>query len=170
MLHGQALFAMAHDRSRPFVVAAGDRSVTALGTRFEVRAEPRLLQVTLVEGSVAVRTGGPPNILTPGQRLTLTGNGRPVVAAVDVEAVGDRQRGIVTFRDTPLAEAAAELNRYAARPLEVRDPRVAHYRVSGSFHTDDAGRFARTVADFYPVRVVDTGTGKLQLVAAGPQR
>ncbi|QXQ06824.1 FecR domain-containing protein [Sphingosinicellaceae bacterium] len=165
LLHGQAVFAVAHDASRPFIVAVGERSVTALGTRFEVRADPGLMRVVLVEGSVAVRTGGPPIFLVPGQQLVARGDSPPVVSAADVSAVGDWQRGVVTFHDTPLSAAAAELNRYAATPLRVRDPKVAGYRVSGSFRTDDAARFARTVAEIYPVRVVAVGTD-LEIVAA----
>ena len=34
---GRALFDVAHDAGRPFVVEAGARQVTALGTRFDVR-------------------------------------------------------------------------------------------------------------------------------------
>ncbi|MEG1029854.1 MAG: FecR domain-containing protein, partial [Brevundimonas sp.] len=36
---GQAFFTVAHDASRPFVVAAGDARVTALGTVFDVRRD-----------------------------------------------------------------------------------------------------------------------------------
>ena len=36
---GQALFTVAPDRSRPFVVEAGEASVTAIGTVFDVRRE-----------------------------------------------------------------------------------------------------------------------------------
>ncbi len=166
LLHGQAVFAVAHDRARPFIVAVADRSVTALGTRFEVRADPGLMRVVLVEGSVAVRTGGPPIFLLPGQQLVARGDRAPVVSAADVGAVGDWQRGIVSFHDMPLSVAATEFNRYAVTPLVVRDPKIAGYRVSGSFHTDDAARFARTVAEIYPVRVVTTGKDHLEIVAA----
>ncbi len=166
LVRGQALFAVAHDRSRPFVVAVGDRSVTALGTHFEVRAAPGLMRVVLVEGSVAVRTGGPPVFLVPGQQLVQRGDALPVVSAADTSAVGDWQRGFVSFRGTPLGAAAEELNRYAAKPLVIRDPRVAAYRISGSFHTDDAARFARTVTELYPVRVVSTDGDRIELVAA----
>lgn len=166
LVRGQAMFVVAHDRSRPFIVAVGDRSVTALGTRFEVRAAPGLMRVVLVEGSVAVRTGGPPVFLTPGQQLLAEGDNPAVVSAADTNAVGDWQRGVVTFRDTPLSAASAEFNRYAAMPLVVDDPRVAAYRVSGSFHTDDAARFARTVAELYPVRVVAVGSERIEIVPA----
>ena len=166
LVRGQAMFAVAPDRSRPFIVAVGARSVTALGTRFEVRAAPALMKVILVEGSVAVRTGGPPVFLSPGQQLIAQGDNPPVVSAADTNAVGDWQRGLITFRNTPLSTAAAELNRYAATPLVIGDPKVAAYRISGSFHTDDAARFARFVAELYPVRVVAVGHERLEIVSS----
>src|SRR3546814_10885657 len=54
--HGEAMFEVAHDAARPFVVATGDGSVTALGTRFQVRNEGAGAIVTLLEGSVEVRS------------------------------------------------------------------------------------------------------------------
>ncbi|QYE33411.1 MULTISPECIES: FecR family protein [Sphingosinicellaceae] len=172
LLRGQAIFAVFHDRTRPFVVAVGQQTVTALGTHFEVRAEPNLMRVVLVEGSVAVRAGRadrPPTILRPGEALTARGDAEPVVARADLDAVGDWQRGIVTFHDTPLSSAAAEIDRYTPVQLVIRDPKVAGYRVSGSFHTDDTARFARTVAELYPVRVIAAGSDRLEIVAAPPK-
>ncbi len=54
---GEALFDVAKDRARPFVVIAGDRKVIAVGTSFEVRREEpagSTFAVTLVEGRVAI--------------------------------------------------------------------------------------------------------------------
>ncbi|UAJ12458.1 FecR family protein [Glacieibacterium megasporae] len=173
LLHGQAAFAVFHDRTRPFVVAVGRQSVTALGTHFEVRAEPGLMRVVLVEGSVAVRAGRtnrPPSILKPGEALTARGDAEPEVTRADVDAVGDWQRGVVTFRDTPLSAAAVELDRYTPVQLVISDPKIAGYRVSGSFHTDDPARFARTLAELYPVRVVAAGSHRLEIVAATPPK
>lgn len=56
LLRGEAYFDVAHDSSRPFVVAAGDNYVIAVGTAFAVRlyeAEDDF-EVTVTEGRVAV--------------------------------------------------------------------------------------------------------------------
>lgn len=55
---GEAYFEVTHDTARPFVVVAGDRQVTALGTAFIVRHEAARTAVTLVEGKVAVSGPG----------------------------------------------------------------------------------------------------------------
>ena len=51
---GEALFDVAKDSARPFIVRAGDREITALGTQFVVRQDEKQTAVTLVEGKVSV--------------------------------------------------------------------------------------------------------------------
>src|SRR5690606_5459811 len=55
LLAGRALFDVAKDPHRPFVVEAGGRTITALGTMFDVDVSPTELRVTLAEGVVAVQ-------------------------------------------------------------------------------------------------------------------
>jgi len=52
---GEALFDVAKDVNRPFIVQVGDRQIRALGTSFVVRRDNEQLAVTLVEGKVSVR-------------------------------------------------------------------------------------------------------------------
>ncbi|HEX6867113.1 MAG TPA: FecR domain-containing protein, partial [Caulobacteraceae bacterium] len=51
---GRAFFRVAHEPTRPFVVLANGRTVTALGTSFEVSVERGKFEVTLVSGKVRV--------------------------------------------------------------------------------------------------------------------
>ena len=51
---GQALFEVAKDADRPFVVTVRNRTITALGTAFDVRLTTHDLAVTLIEGKVEV--------------------------------------------------------------------------------------------------------------------
>ena len=54
LIYGQALFHVAHNPSRPFIVRAADREITALGTQFDVRLDETSVRVTLIEGKVQV--------------------------------------------------------------------------------------------------------------------
>jgi transmembrane sensor len=58
LLNGRAFFDVSSNPRRPFSVAAGDREVLALGTRFDVRLRPGELTVTLVEGRVKISAPG----------------------------------------------------------------------------------------------------------------
>jgi len=54
MLEGQALFRVAKDAQRPFVVSSGPIQVRALGTQFDVYRKTTATRVTVLEGSVLV--------------------------------------------------------------------------------------------------------------------
>ena len=78
LIRGQALFNVARDESRPFVVLAGDQRIVAVGTVFDVRINGSEVAVTLVEGRVDVApiagTGSveppAPIRMRAGERLT----------------------------------------------------------------------------------------------------
>ena len=55
LVSGEAVFDVAHDASRPFVVLAADGVFRALGTRFSVRINPDHVTVTVTEGRVALQ-------------------------------------------------------------------------------------------------------------------
>jgi transmembrane sensor len=89
LVAGQALFRVAKDKTRPFIVTAGDRTVTALGTAFDVRLEAHKVEVTLLEGRVAVRGLGqasnqPTLELKPRQQLVAYDGDPPTIRAVNV--------------------------------------------------------------------------------------
>jgi len=54
LIRGQALFQVAKNPARPFVVTSGDTRVRAVGTQFDVYQKRRGTVVTVVEGKVAV--------------------------------------------------------------------------------------------------------------------
>src|SRR5690606_7675607 len=85
LVEGRAFFRVAKDASRPFVVRARGKTITALGTAFDVSLEAEQVEVTLVEGRVKVEapvavplSAAAPRAalavqsteLTPGARLT----------------------------------------------------------------------------------------------------
>jgi transmembrane sensor len=85
---GEAYFEVARDITRPFIVTAGDRQVTALGTAFVVRHEATRTTVTLVEGKVAV--SGPADGEGPS---ATSGNAVGVSAVRDEQGVGATDLG-----------------------------------------------------------------------------
>ena len=66
LARGEALFDVAKQSARPFVVVIGERKVIAIGTSFLVRREESgapAYAVTLVEGRVAVEPLSGPDVL-----------------------------------------------------------------------------------------------------------
>jgi transmembrane sensor len=61
LLQGQALFHVAKDAARPFIVDIGQTRVRAVGTQFDVYRKTDGTIVTVVEGRVAILKEGPPS-------------------------------------------------------------------------------------------------------------
>jgi transmembrane sensor len=167
LLRGRAFFDVKTNPQRPFSVAAADRLVLALGTRFDVRLRPDELTVTLVEGSVEISAPGMvgSTVLKPGQQF-VEHKGTAVVRSLQSElnTALEWQQGFVTFDNDTLAEAVVEINRYSSQQLVIRDPAVASLRVTGQFRTGDAERFGRTVGEIHPVRLVRRAPNLIELV------
>jgi transmembrane sensor len=180
---GEALFEVAKDAKRRFVVVAAGSEVVAHGTVFSVRliadraAGPEL-DVTLLEGKVTVQAASAagsalapsaPYAMQPGERLRLV-KGADASAGVTqkidrprAEGVAAWRRNEVVFDDVALAEAVAEMSRYDRTPVVVVGlGSAADLRVSGVFRTGDTAAFARAVAALHGL-VVRERDGRLEI-------
>ncbi|KAF1699166.1 histidine kinase [Pseudoxanthomonas jiangsuensis] len=160
LVQGEAIFAVAHDPGRPFEVEAGGRRAIAVGTRYSVRRQADGLRVVVTEGRVRLESaeaGGRPHpaaLLTAGSVATAGRDGLLVraLAAGEAERLLEWRQGFLAFDDAPLAEAAAEFNRFNARRLELADPAVAGLRVGGNFRWDNLDGFVGLLEQGFPVR------------------
>lgn len=171
---GEALFEVAKHHSRPFVVVAGDRQVTALGTSFIVRREEQQLAVTLMEGKVAVspvadevelKPSKTVRTLSPGERLTIAAAHREQIDRPAMDKVTAWQRGQVALDSTPLSDAVAEMNRYSHTRIIIEQPQTARIPVSGIFRAGASADFAQAVGRTYGLRVTE-GPEEIRLVGA----
>ncbi len=166
LTRGEAFFDVAHDAARPFIVVVDGAQVRALGTKFDIRRQPDGVQVTLLQGAVQVTPEddrAAPVVLTPNQQATLTPGGAIRTAATDAARTTSWTTGRLIFRDTPLAAAVAEVNRYSDHKVELADPGLGTQAVSGFFDVGDAESFARGVADFHDLRLTRSPEGAWRL-------
>jgi transmembrane sensor len=162
---GEAFFEVAHDPARPFLVDAGAADVRALGTRFDVRREPGAVQVVLVEGSVRVRRDDSADAWTlkPSQQLTVRKGDGARLAEADAGRATSWTSGRLVFRDTPLGEAVAEVNRYAPRKVVLADPALAAAPVSGVFDTGDTAAFVAAATSLFDLTAEAGADGATRL-------
>jgi transmembrane sensor len=167
---GQAFFKVAKDRRHPFVVTAAGRTVTALGTAFDVRVEGRELKVVLVEGKVRVE-GPPPAPPGNAQHSQRSATGQPagdvqateMLAGSELVAPGNAEwrlvradtvretswvHGQIIFDNEPLGAVVAELNRYSDQKMIIDDPALAARPISGAFKPGDVQGFARSLQSY----------------------
>ena len=159
LVAGQALFKVAKDKTRPFIVTAGDRRVIATGTAFDVRIDRRQVRVALIEGRVRVAHRSAVAELEPGDQLVATIGGAATVGAGDITQLIGWREGRLIFSDTPLAAAVAEMNRYTVRPIRIVDPHIAGVRISGTFRSDDPLGFVAALTDYFPIEAAAGAEG-----------
>ena len=157
VLHdGEALFEVAKDANRPFIVVAGDVEVRAVGTAFVVRLKDACEHVTVSEGAVEVKIGSrPPIRVEAGQRLGVGEGDRLTLRAVDIDAATAWQRGKLIFNRRPLDSVVAELQRYRAGRIVVLGDRLKALEVTGVFDLDDTDRILRTIEETTRARIVN---------------
>lgn len=168
LLKGQALFNVAHDPNRPFEVLADHRRVTAVGTSFDVLLLSGTLRVAMLDGVVRVESErpAPPETLSRGEIMTVRADGGVSVRKGDTARLAEWRDGVVYFENTPLEDAAAEMSRYAERPIVVAGRRARSLKVSGAFRTTDADGFAGTMTDLFPVSIDRSVSGRTTLIDA----
>jgi transmembrane sensor len=167
LAQGQAMFQVQGDAARPFDVLAGPVRITVVGTRFAVRYTPGMagyegVRVAVEEGRVQVAANGAaPVLLTAGQQVVTDAAGTlGPVAAVPPSGIAPWRAHRVSFDDTPLAQALAELGRYGPTGIALQDPQLGALRLTGTFDTRDLGNFVRALPRVLPVRAVACGEGQ----------
>jgi len=141
---GRALFQVAKDPARPFLVEVDNTLVRAVGTAFGVERKDKSIVVTVAEGKVAVVQKVAParpaqeDLLTAGKQLTVERSGTAeTVRDVDTARALAWTQGRLVFDSAPLAEVVREFNRYNHAQLRVEDPDLARRPISGVFQASD---------------------------------
>lgn len=170
LLSGEALFDVAPDPARPFVVTASSASLRAIGTEFNVRIRPELVELTTLSGKVSVRDGQERarHTVTAGKLAAIR---RGVVAESALDRIALAQRtawraSMIDLNGTTLAQAIEEFNRYRSAPLVIGDPRIAAIRVGGRFRTGDAAGFVYALERDFAIRAIEGSDRSLVLLAA----
>jgi transmembrane sensor len=154
---GEAFFDVAKEH-RPFIVAAGDKRVTAVGTMFSVRKDGASVSVVVSEGRVRVDadSSAAGSVVSAGQSAQMRGDQISVdeKPAVEAEQALRWRGGYVVFEQTRLADAVAELNRYNVRKIRIVGPAGMDTRLCGAVRTENIDGFVRVMRD---LAVVDGG-------------
>jgi transmembrane sensor len=187
LVRGEARFQVAKDAHRPFIVATATAAVRAVGTVFNVRAEPLSTQVAVLEGVVDVtvstakeavaaraasdgRSAADPS-RTALERVRLAAGDRAAVTSVGIETgtgppiesvMAWTQRRLV-FRDQPLSAVIHEFNRYRVQPFVLDEPALGALRISGVFDLSDPESLIAYLGTYEAVQVAHQSDGSEHL-------
>lgn len=169
LLQGEALFDVAKDKQRPFIVEAGDTQVRAVGTSFAVTVLPeRPVQVLVREGVVEMKRAD----VVVSEIVRVSANIKAVAphdGPITTTAVSRStlsrdlawQHGYIAFDKQTLQSAAEEFARYSNVHIVV-EPSVSNRTVTGYFASNDPVGFAKNAALLLGLQVeVEEGEVKL---------
>lgn len=168
LTEGEAMFSVEHDTSKPFVVQAGNGSVTVTGTRFDVRRDPTRTLVAVESGTVKVKgradEQGNQVTLTAGLGSSIDISGKVAPAsAVNTAAVTAWRSGKLVFNDASLRDVALEVSRYREKPLRVAEGKTANLRLTSVFKSDDTDALLRALPSILPVAVRTLADGSQEI-------
>lgn len=173
LVEGEALFDVAKDPARPFLVAAGDTEVKAVGTSFTVqRLQGKPTQVLVREGVVEVKRPDVP--VAPVVRVAANNRATaPPDAAIATHAVAPQdvarelawRVGRISFEGETLREAAAAFARYSDIRIVIADPQVADETITGLFVSNDPVGFSQAVAMSLSLRA-EVSAGEIRISRA----
>jgi transmembrane sensor len=152
---GEAYFEVTKDPQRPFIVNAGDLTVTAVGTAFDVRSIDGNVAVSVTEGRVRVtRVGGSTFEVGAGERAAYDSkaNGFKLVVVNQEQATSWRE-GRLEFINEPLEVVIADVNRYSNLHLSISDPATARLTFTGTVMPEDLSAWLTALPSALPVRV-----------------
>jgi transmembrane sensor len=183
LIAGQALFHVAHETSRPFIVAVGATRVRAVGTQFDVYKKSSATVVSVVEGRVAVSSSPPSEkeqvapgrtpetgrsfVLAAGEQLTVTSRSAQKTASADISGATAWTRAEIVFDSATLSDVAEEFNRYNERQLIIEDPGLLDFHISGTFSSADPDSLIRFLRQRPGVQVTETA-GQVRVSRAFP--
>lgn len=156
--HGEAIFDVAKDADRPFIVETELAKVTVLGTRFAVNKLSKLVRVSVDHGHVRVEPIAPNTELA--EQAKLITNGQVVEVYPTKTAVITQRRaadafaftsGKLVFEWADTYEVADILSRYRIQPVlaEGQSP----HNISAIVSVKDAEEFLQGLPNIAPVHV-----------------
>ncbi|MDX9881166.1 MAG: DUF4974 domain-containing protein [Prolixibacteraceae bacterium] len=158
-LEGEACFEVAKNKKLPLVVKAKEISVTALGTKFNVKAYPdeAAVQTILIEGLVKLQnhtTGKPSEVLLkPGQKAVFnpSDNQFTVLDSPDVYEVSWTTNKWV-IKNTTLGELSRLLERRYNVDFTFSDERIKTYEFGGTIKDETIEQVLTAISYSSPLK------------------
>lgn len=164
---GGALFEVASDAERPFIVHVNGGMVRVLGTVFDVLESPAGFTVTVLEGRVSVAAGDNETngaVLEPNQRAEVNTRVAALTTfAVDADAASAWRRGQLIYRNAPLSDVMTDLNRYSSVPLTLGNDAMGDMEFTGVLSIAAPNLMMERLAGLLSMNVVESEDGALIL-------
>lgn len=158
---GEAIFDVAKDSERPFIVQTAQAKVTVLGTRFAVNQLANRVRVSVDHGRVEVASADDvqaPLLLRNGDVVEIVANGSPKhVNRNAADGFGFAQ-GYIIFDQTDMQEVAETLSRYRQQPVQAEFFGQTSPKVNAVLKTNEINDFIRSLPQSLPITIRQTSS------------
>lgn len=162
LLDGEVAVDATH-RNQPFVVSAAGGRSSSLDARFELRHMGNAVCVTCIDGMVKVAAGGDEVVLRVAQQVTYDSLAIQAIRSVNPTDASAWRSGILSFRQTALAQVVAEINRYRPGRVVLMAKGMADKPVSGRFHIRDLDKAIAQIQRLFKLDVTSLPGGLVLL-------
>jgi transmembrane sensor len=153
LIAGEASFSTAAQAGRSLVVLAAKGRTIARRAKFDMRCVGSSVCVTGIEGEIRIEQQTDAVSIGPGQQVSYDGHGLGEVATVDTDATSAWQRGVLIFRDVPLATVVDEINRYRPGKVVLLDAALGRELISGRFRIDHIDDVLGRIEQVFDARI-----------------
>ena len=166
---GEALFKVAKDSARPFKVRAGDATIIAVGTEFNVERDSDRAVVSVTEGRVEVKPvagllpvsllqGFKPKLrsvrVNAGQQTTAGSAGIEEPTKMEDPATG-WQIGHLAFHLQPLRYVLEDVNRYANKPIVLETESMGALVITGTVERENIGGWVKSLEHAFDLQATE---------------
>ncbi len=178
LLSGEALFDVAKDKDRPFVVAAGGSLIEAVGTRFNIQMHKNRVEVIVTEGTVKISRGagdqrghsdGHAVYARAGEIANISKDGHTDVAPItddEWKRLLSWRDGMLSYEGETLAEVVADFGRYNDLEFIIADKGAGRVRIGGYFKKNDVAGFLEALEAGFSIRAESLDGNKVILRAS----
>lgn len=177
---GEALFDITKDALRPFTVTVGLRSVSVLGTVFNILKSPDEFILSVVEGEVIVRRAeskidqAAPLLEKVDGKVSGIGTSRQYrvssgwVAEFDeidkemtayktdkIEQKIEWRNGQISVEGEDLFKVMQQLNRYSKKKILIEDPSIMTLKIYAVLRVDQLNTTLHSLERMLPIRITD---------------
>lgn len=136
-LKGEAFFSITANKAKPFVIDAGNSSVTVVGTTFNVKSKNDVTEVIVESGIVEVAKREKAVRLLPGQKVVVSATtDTPMSENVTDELYNYYRTNEFVCNGTPLSKVVATLNEAYNTQIVLHNSKIASLPLSVTFHNE----------------------------------
>ncbi|MDO6567131.1 FecR domain-containing protein [Alteromonas sp. 1_MG-2023] len=186
LLKGEAHFEVAHDTTRPFTVTAGNNTVTAVGTAFNMQyVDDNAFELVVTDGKVLVKdrfsafsgnqslfskapVAGEGQLMFAGEKATIKGDvdARESLSQDDIDDDLAWQQGMIVFKGERLEAVLAEIGRYTQVHFQISDESLKSRRVAGYFKVGDIDGLLAALKNSFNIDYEKVSDTSIQLSVA----